>query len=391
MSSDRDDALSERPELERTREAGRSAYQIFKESIVAGLAVLLPILVTLLVLNAAAGYIFGTLDQLIAWLTQLGFSTSESTLIVRVVVTLLFVAVVIVVGFLTRFRFGEALIDRVDGLIQMLPGVGGVYKSFRQMGDVMLESEDKNFREVKMVEFPHEGAYTLGFLTTQTPRPLQEAMGRSDMVTLFLPIAPNPVMGGHLVHMPEDRVRDVDMSVEEAMRTVVTMGVATSSPDNGSGGLSERELRQMSAFTGEPYDVQDPEMADERGAQPEMDPTERREEYEQWSRPDDAGEDPRPEDVAKRQRSGSIGDDASHPEDVERGEGSIGRDDAHPEDVEDGSGRIGRDHARPDDVRNEHDGELGRAEDSPDELAREDAEALGDDAETPEDLDAEES
>jgi uncharacterized membrane protein len=391
MPSEQDDVLSDRPEIERTREAGRSLYQTINESAVAGLAVLVPILITLLILNAAAGYVLGTLDTLIVWLERFGLSTEASTLIVRVGVILLFLALVLIIGFLTRFRFGEAAIDQVDSLIQKLPGIGGVYKSFREMGDVMLESEEKNFREVKMVEFPHEGAYTLGFLTTQTPQSLQDAIDRSDMVTLFLPIAPNPVMGGHLVHMPEDRVRDVDMTVEEGMRTVVTMGVATSSPSNGSVSLSERELKQMAAFTGEPYEVQDPDMAEARGSQPEMDPTERRSEYERYTRPDDAGEDARPGDVEDRQREGSIGDEANHPGEVERGDGNLGNGDPRPEDLEDGSGRIGRRDSHPEEVSRDHDSGIGREEERPDALTREETDTLGDDAETPEDLDDDES
>jgi uncharacterized membrane protein len=387
--------------LERTREAGRSLYQTLNESLVAGLAVLVPILVTLLVLNAATGYLFGTLDLLIVWLEQLGISPEASTLIVRATVVAVFVLLVLAVGFLTRFQYGETAIEYVDYVIQLVPGIGAVYKSFREMGDVMLESEAENFREVKLVEFPHEGSYTMGFLTTRTPGPLQTAAERNDMVTLFLPLAPNPVMGGHLVHVPEDRVMDVDMTVEEGIRTVVTSGVATATPEaGGGGGLSERELKRMSAFTGEPYDPRDSQI-DDRGHRPEMDPTDHQQEYERYARPDDAAEDSRPSDVAQRQRDDRIGHDADRPaeleadgeERVEEGEDGatepegIGRWMARPTDPEDPEGTIGRDEADPESLARDHDEQLGAGADSPEELAEDREETLGTDAETPQDID----
>jgi hypothetical protein len=97
------------------------------------------------------------------------------------------------------------------------------------------------------------------------------------MKTLFLPLAPNPVMGGHLVHLPEDRVIDVEMTVEEGIRTVVTSGVAISDADgDGRSGLSEEQLRglggvqhadqQMDPSGADPYDHRRDDAATDRAA-----------------------------------------------------------------------------------------------------------------------------
>jgi hypothetical protein len=65
------------------------------------------------------------------------------------------------------------------------------------------------------------------------------------MLTLFLPLAPNPVMGGHLVHLPEDRVMDVEMTVEEGLQTIVTSGVAMGGDDDADDGLSAAKLESL--------------------------------------------------------------------------------------------------------------------------------------------------
>jgi hypothetical protein len=117
------------------------------------------------------------------------------------------------------------------------------------MGDIVLESEGQNFRDVKLVEFPDDGAYTLGFVTTETPDMLANPAGHDQMYTMFLPLAPNPVMGGHLVHLPAQKVIDVDMTVEEGIQAVVTSGVAVGgarSGENADVGLSEDQLADLS-------------------------------------------------------------------------------------------------------------------------------------------------
>ncbi|MFC4407514.1 DUF502 domain-containing protein [Haloarchaeobius iranensis] len=238
---------------------------VLQDAFVAGLAVVVPLIVTLFVLNVLAGYLFTFLDAVVLALEEAGMSQGVSVLVVQTLTILFVVLLVLAIGFLTRFRYGELAISYVDGFVARVPGFGSIYESFREMSEVIVQSEERNFRDVKLVEFPQEETYTIGFLTTSTPQPLQEAVGRNDMVTLFLPLAPNPVMGGNLVHVPEHRVVDVDMSVEEGIRTIVTTGVATggdpSEPDN----LTEAELSQMAAFEQAEDDVG-------TAAEPEVEP-----------------------------------------------------------------------------------------------------------------------
>jgi uncharacterized membrane protein len=148
-------------------------------------------------------------------------------LIFQLLVPVVFLAVILAVGIaVSRSRYAERSVEHFDSFVTAIPAVGTIYESFRRMSDVMVESDTQNFRDVKIVEFPHEGAYTLGFVTTETPDPLQAPTDHDQMYTMFLPLAPNPVMGGHLVHLPADRVLDVDLTVEEGLRAVVTSGVA---------------------------------------------------------------------------------------------------------------------------------------------------------------------
>jgi uncharacterized membrane protein len=241
----------------RGRTAGRSdrVRDLLRQAFVSGLAVVVPMLVTIIVLAVAGRAVYDYLNLFARYLPPLprievlpGVVLVPSDLLVELSIPVLLLGIILVVGLVVNSsRYGERAVDWFDYVIASIPGVGSVYDSFRQMSDVMLESDTQNFREVKLVEFPHEDAYTLGFVTTETPEPLRVPTGHEEMLTLFLPLAPNPVMGGHLVHVPAEKVMDVDLSVEEGLRAVVTSGVAVPDGTADDTGLSGEQLRELGA------------------------------------------------------------------------------------------------------------------------------------------------
>jgi len=230
---------------ETAKEAGHSVYREALDVVLTGVVVIVPLVVTIYVLNAALDFIAGALRpfiKLLEWvgliegvkqvgfvdlLIRVGIYSNVTDFLTTLIAVLILGAVVVGVGLLARFRYGERVIDYFDYFVGIVPGVGAVYRSFRQMGKVILESGVENFRSVKLVEFPYDDVYVIGFETNEAAPAVMSAATESDMVTLFLPLAPNPVMGGFLTHIPRDRVSDVDMTVEEAVRIVITSGIAT--------------------------------------------------------------------------------------------------------------------------------------------------------------------
>jgi uncharacterized membrane protein len=223
-----------------------------RESLITGVAVVVPVLVTTFVFAV----LFNTLYRYLALVSGLvpvstqvvivpGLLALRGETLLELAIPVAVLAAVFWVGFVVnRSRRGERAVDYFDSAVTRIPGFGSIYESFRQMSDVVLSSDTESFREVKLVEFPHEGSYTLGFVTTETPDALADPTPHDEMVTMFLPMAPNPVMGGHLVHLPAERVMDVDLTVEEGVQTIVTSGVAIAESDLESG-LSRDDLRGL--------------------------------------------------------------------------------------------------------------------------------------------------
>jgi len=234
---------------ERARDAGKSVYRSFIDVMLTGVVVIVPLVVTIWVLDAAFDFIANALRPVIQVLRYAGLIESVQRLgfvdflvtagiyadvvefLTTITALVILFVVVLLVGLLARVRYGERLIEYFDAIVRAIPAVGSIYGSFRRMGDAMLESSIDNFQDVVMVEYPIEGTYIMGFRTAQTAHPLKVASGEADMATLFLPLAPNPVMGGFLAHVPEENVLPVDMSVDEAVSIIITSGIATNSPE----------------------------------------------------------------------------------------------------------------------------------------------------------------
>ncbi|TKX79135.1 DUF502 domain-containing protein [Halorubrum sp. SD626R] len=228
-----------------------------RRAFVTGIAVIVPAVITLAVLGFVFNAIYDYLDAFSSAVVPLSsrvsvplFGSISRQLVVEVATPLVFVASLLVLGIAVEStRYGERAVEYTHYAIERVPGVGSVYRGFRQMSDAMLESDEGNFREVVLVEFPTEGTYTLAFVTSATPEAVSGPTGSDEMRTLFMPMAPNPVMGGHVVFVPEDRIVEVDLSVEQGLRAVVTSGVALEGAAEDVDGVSAEGMHATDTTT----------------------------------------------------------------------------------------------------------------------------------------------
>ncbi|MFB6133269.1 MAG: DUF502 domain-containing protein [Halanaeroarchaeum sp.] len=209
-----------------------------RESVVTGTAIILPLLVTILVLEFVINFVSGLLEpavQLVSAATNAGGVPDP---VVKSITLLTMLAVILLVGAISESGSipvggGAAL----ETLVARIPGIGSLYQGVEEMSRILLDNDTDSFQEVKLVEFPTEGSFSLAFLTAETPELVADALEHEEMVTVYLPLAPNPVMGGYVLHVATEHVYDVDMTVEEGIQSIVTSGVVTGHP--GEDGLSD--------------------------------------------------------------------------------------------------------------------------------------------------------
>ncbi|WP_338738693.1 DUF502 domain-containing protein [Haloplanus salilacus] len=221
-----------------------------RQAFITGAAVTLPLIVTLLILGVVVDFVSQQLDPVVGVLTSVTGVQPASDAVLKVVAVGALLGAIFGIGAVAERRPDRSgFATFFDTLLARLPGVGSLYRSIDEMSGLLLDSDTDSFQEVKLVEFPVEGSYAFGFLTADTPRVVEEAASHEEMVTLFVPMAPNPVMGGYVLHVSTDHVVDVDLTVEEGIQAIVTSGVATGkrSDEELSEGMLERFERRLDA------------------------------------------------------------------------------------------------------------------------------------------------
>ncbi len=133
---------------------------------------------------------------------------------------LVYLAGVLLGGF-----FGRHVYSRVEALIQRIPGFKQVYPHVKQVVDLIIGEKAMAFNRVVLVEWPRKECWTLGFVTGSSLKGARE-VGGGDMVSVFVPTTPTPFTG-FVVNVREAEVKDMPMSIDEALRFIITAGVLT--------------------------------------------------------------------------------------------------------------------------------------------------------------------
>ena len=185
---------------------------------VAGLVVWLPIAVTVLVFKVLLDLMDGLLfliPQAYQPETLLGFRIPGFGAVLALIV--LFATGVMVANLIGRqlLRWGESVLARI-------PVVRSVYSAVKTFSSVLLSS-GKSFRKVLLIEYPQKGVWRLAFQTSDEAHEIKGATGR-DVVAVFVPNSPNAA-AGFLVFVPREEVIELKMSVEDALKMVVSLGV----------------------------------------------------------------------------------------------------------------------------------------------------------------------
>jgi uncharacterized membrane protein len=232
-----EEAMSERPDPK----------DVLRQSFIKGLAILLPLVITLLVISFVMGFIANALSPLVDVLQQTSLFGAGSENVIIVLAGIVFVVLVVAIGSIAEYGSNnDRMSSQFDEFMESVPGIGSVYTSFNEMSELLLDSDTDSFQDVKLVEYPGKDSYVVAFKTAETPDVVAEDTGNEEMVTLFMPMAPNPVMGGFVIHVSTERVVDVDLTVEEGIRSIVTSGVVFGESGDDLADLDEEQLRHLS-------------------------------------------------------------------------------------------------------------------------------------------------
>jgi uncharacterized membrane protein len=193
--------------------------QLIKRYFITGLLIWVPLVITGWVLSL----IISTLDQSLRLLPEaihpqhlLGFTIPGVGAVLTLVMILL-------TGLLAANFIGQKLVGWWDKLLSRIPVVNSVYKSVKQVSVTLFAPNGNAFRKALLVQYPRQGSWTIAFLTGRPGGDLVNHLP-GNHVSVYVPTTPNPTSGFFLI-MPAANVIELDMTVDEALKYIISMGV----------------------------------------------------------------------------------------------------------------------------------------------------------------------
>ena len=192
-----------------------------KRYFITGLLVLVPLLITLWVLAT----LIGIMDQSLLLLPSAWRPEAQLGYRIPGLGALLTLLIVFVTGLVATNFFGKQLIIMWEALLGRVPVVKSIYHSVKQVSDTLFSGSGQAFRQAVLVQFPHQGSWTIAFLTGQPGGDVTNHL-QGEYVSVYVPTTPNPT-GGYFLMMRKSDVIELDMSVDEALKYIISMGVVT--------------------------------------------------------------------------------------------------------------------------------------------------------------------
>ena len=196
-----------------------------KKYLITGLLIWIPLVITLWVLK----FIVDALDQTLLLLPREFRTENWLGLHVPGMGAVMTLVIVFLTGLLTTNLVGARLVNFWHEILHRIPVVNSIYSSVKKISDTLFSSSGQAFRKALLVRWPHEGMWTIAFLTGKPGVEIASRL-QGEYVSVYVPTTPNPT-GGYFVVVARKDVIELEMSVDEALKYIISMGVV---PPSGS-------------------------------------------------------------------------------------------------------------------------------------------------------------
>jgi uncharacterized membrane protein len=195
-----------------------------RKYLITGLLIWIPLIITIWVLKV----IFDTLDASLLLLPE--SAQTEHWLGVHIpgLGAILTLVVVFLTGVLATNFVGAQLVEFWHDVLQRIPVVNSIYSSVKQISDTLFSSSGQAFRKALLVQWPHPGMWTIAFMTGTPGGDVVNHLP-PDCISVYVPTTPNPT-GGYFVIVRRADVIELDMSVDQALKYIISMGVVPPLP-----------------------------------------------------------------------------------------------------------------------------------------------------------------
>jgi len=204
-------------------------FSSLRASFLTGLVVIAPVALTIWLMWSFIGWVDGVVLPFVPY----EFNPEKYIGInLRGVGVIIFLIFTIFVGWIAKGLIGRSLIGYAESLVERMPVVRTIYSAVKQIAETVFAQSERSFEKACLIEYPRKGIWAIGFISTTAKGEIStRSGGQSTMMSVFLPTTPNPT-SGFLLFLPKEDVIELNMSVEEAAKLVISAGLVYP-PENG--------------------------------------------------------------------------------------------------------------------------------------------------------------
>jgi len=210
----------------------KSLFARWRASFFAGLAVVLPGVITLAIVKWFFGTVSSLTDLLLFFLprqwTHEGDGAGPMAWYWSLLAIVVAVGLVTLIGLLARYYMGKRMIAWADSVMLRVPVLNKIYGTIKQIDEAFTSSKKSSFKTVVLIEYPRAGVFSVGFITSDRADEIESKTGKK-CVPVFVPTTPIPT-GGFLIFVPETEVIKLDLSVADGLKYIISMGALSSDP-----------------------------------------------------------------------------------------------------------------------------------------------------------------
>lgn len=195
----------------------KKLQDIFKTYFATGLLVIVPIYITIWLIS-----------RIVVWVDEVFAVNQWSPVVVPGLGLILAVIVILMAGAIGRNVIGSWLVANLSELLKHVPVVGSVYGGLRQTLQSLFGNGEKKFGGAVLVEYPREGCWTIGLVTSDKAPPIVKEAAGKDLLSIYIPTTPNPT-SGFLIFVPREQTKKLNIKVDEALKLIVSLGLVESS------------------------------------------------------------------------------------------------------------------------------------------------------------------
>ena len=202
------------------RKHGRFAG--LRASFLTGIVVIAPVAMTIWLIWTVMGWVDSVVLPLVPSTIQ---PEKYIGINLRGVGVIIFLIFTIFIGWIAKGLIGRSFINFAEGLVDRMPVVRSIYSGVKQIAETVFAQSDRNFEKACLIEYPRRGIWVVGFISTEAKGEVSKSAHTGDrLMGVFIPTTPNPT-SGFLLFLPKQDIIELEMSVEEAAKLVISAGL----------------------------------------------------------------------------------------------------------------------------------------------------------------------